>query len=191
MEKLIEQEIENSVRMLNEGKVLLYPTDTIWGLGCDATNSKAVDKIFKIKKRKKSKSMIILLDSLEKVKNYADEVPPFVYDLVEQINTPLTIIYQNAKNLAKNLIPSDRTIAIRIVKGEYCSEMIKRFGKPVVSTSANISGVDPPITFDEISPEIIKSVDYAVKIFRDRIKSVKPSTIIKLESDGLFKIIRQ
>ena len=190
MDKLLEQEIENSVKTLQEGKTLLYPTDTIWGIGCDATNPKAVDKIYKIKKREQEKSMIILLETVDKLEDYVEDVPLIVYDLIESTHTPLTIIYYNAKNLAKNLIPEDNTIAIRIVKGEYCTEMIRRFGKPVVSTSANISGEPSPITYNNISQEIIRNVDYTVNIFRDRVRSVKPSRIIKLESDGLFKIIR-
>ncbi len=190
MDKLLEQEIENSVKALKEGKTILYPTDTIWGIGCDATNAKAVEKIYKIKKRDKNKSMIILLDSPEKLEEYA-EVPDYVYDLIESTAKPLTIIYQNAKNLAKNLVAKDKTIAIRIAKGEYCTEMIRRFGKPVVSTSANLAGEPSPLSFRDISQEIINKVDYTVQIFHDRVRSVKPSKIIKLESDGLFTIIRE
>ncbi len=190
MEKLLQREIENSLKTLNDGKVILYPTDTIWGLGCDATNPSAVEKIYKIKNRQQEKSMIILLDSIEKVSDYAD-CPPYIEDLINSTNGPLTVIYQNARNLAKNLIAKDNTIAIRVVKGEYCSELIKRFGKPIVSTSANFSGYPPPVTFDQISPELIEKVDYVVNVFRNRVKSVRPSKIIKLESDGLFKIIRE
>lgn len=191
MDKLLEQEIENSVKALNEGKTILYPTDTIWGIGCDATNAKAVDKIYQIKKREQEKSMIILLEDAQKIEDYVEDVPFIVYDLIESTNRPLTIVYQNARNLAKNLVPEDNTIAIRIVKGEYCTEMIRRFGKPVVSTSANISGEPSPITFNDVSEEIRKSVDYVVNIFHDRVRSVKPSRIIKLENDGLFTIIRE
>jgi L-threonylcarbamoyladenylate synthase len=191
MDKLLEQEIENSVKALNEGKTILYPTDTIWGIGCDATNAKAVDKIYQIKKREQEKSMIILLEDAQKIEDYVEDVPFIVYDLIESTNCPLTIIYQNARNLAKNLVPEDNTIAIRIVKGEYCTEMIRRFGKPVVSTSANISGEPSPITFNDVSEEIRKSVDYVVNIFHDRVRSVKPSRIIKLENDGHFTIIRE
>jgi len=190
MDELLEQEIENSVKALKAGKTILYPTDTIWGIGCDATNAKAVEKIYKIKKRNKEKSMIILLDTPEKLKNYA-EVPEYVYDLIESTDKPLTIIYQKAKNLAKNLIAKDKTIAIRIVKGEYCSELIRRFGKPVVSTSANFAGEPSPVTFNDISEKLKSKAGYVVKIFQNRVNSVKPSKIIKLESDGLFTIIRE
>jgi len=189
--KLLEQEIEKAVKVLKEGKTILYPTDTIWGIGCDATNAKAVDKIYKIKRREKGKSMIILLDSAEKLQNYVEKVPAIVYDLIEQTQTPLTIIYQNAKNLAKNLTPEDNSIAIRIVKGEFCNEMIKRFGKPVVSTSANLSGAPSPLSFNDVAEEIVNQVDHVVHVFKDRIRSTKASKIIKLEENGLFKVIRE
>ncbi len=191
MEDLLEQEIENSLKALKDGKVILYPTDTIWGIGCDATNKNAVERVYKIKKREKGKSMIILLDSKEKIADYVEDVPEYVYDLIDNAKSPLTVIFQNAKNLAKNVVAEDNSIAIRIVKGKYCGELLRRFGKPVVSTSANFSGEPSPLTFSDISPKLIKKVDYAVKIMRDDIKSVKSSQIIKLESDGLFKVIRK
>jgi L-threonylcarbamoyladenylate synthase len=189
MENLI-QEIENSVKALKNGKVILYPTDTIWGIGADATNTKAVQRIYKIKNREKGKSMIILLDDMEKLSDYVEYVPEISYDLIEKTRVPLTIVYPKAKNLAKNLIAADGSIAIRVVKGEYCSEVIRQFGKPIVSTSANISGDDPPRTFNDISQQVIEKVDYVVNIFRDRINTVKPSTIIKMGNDGMFEIIR-
>ncbi len=189
MDKL-QQEIENSVKALKSGKVILYPTDTIWGLGADATSSKAVQRVYKIKKRDPEKSMIILLDSADKLEDYVIDVPDVSYDLIEKTRVPLTIIYPKAKNLAKNLVAKDGSIAIRIVKGEYCSEMIKKFGKPIVSTSANLSGEPAPQIFSGISSQIVEKADYVVDIFRTRINSTKPSTIIKMGEDGLFEIVR-
>jgi L-threonylcarbamoyladenylate synthase len=186
----LQQEIDNSVNILKQGKVILYPTDTIWGIGADATNSKAVQRIYKIKERDAGKSMIILLDSMEKLSDYVEDVPEISYDLIEKTRVPLTIVYPKAKNLAKNLVAADGSIAIRVVKGAYCSEVIRKFGKPIVSTSANMSGDKPPKTFNDISQMVIDRVDYVVNVFRNRINTVKPSTIIKMGDDGMFEIIR-
>ncbi len=187
----MEEEIKLAVKFLKAGKTILYPTDTIWGIGCDATSQKAVNKVFKIKKRFESKSMIILLDDAAKLDHYMKLVPEIAYDLIRNIDTPLTIIYPGAKNLAKNVIASDQTIAIRIVRDEFCRRMIKEFGKPVVSTSANISGEPAPITFQKISEEVLKSVDYTVKLDQDVIHTTKPSTIILLKENGEFELIRK
>ena len=186
----LQQEIENSVKALQEGKVILYPTDTIWGLGADATNSKAINRIYKIKKRDPDKSMIILLDDMEKLADYVVDIPEISYDLIEKTRVPLTIVYPKAKSLAKNLVAKNGTIAIRVVKGVYCSEVIKQFGKPIVSTSANLSGEPSPPTFADITATIVKKADYVVDVFRNRINTVKPSTVIKMGSDGMFEIIR-
>ena len=188
--KNLQQEIENSLKALKEGKTILYPTDTVWGLGADATNSKAVQRIYKIKKREADKSMIILLDDMEKLEEYVVDVPEISYDLIEKTRVPLTIIYPKAKNLAKNLVAKDGSIAIRVVNGAYCSEIIRLLNKPIVSTSANISGEASPTTFSDISETIINKADYVVDVFRKSIGSVKPSTIIKMGSDGMFEIIR-
>ncbi len=186
----LETEINKSIELLKKGKLILYPTDTIWGIGCDATNSKAVQKVYKIKGRSETKSMIILLDSADKIKRYVKDVPPIAFDLMKNSVSPLTIVYPNAINLAKNLIAPDGTIAIRIVKGRFSGALIKKFDKPLVSTSANVSGQPSPAFFDQIPEEIIRSVDYTVENFRNRIRTVKPSTIIKLEANGKFTIIR-
>ena len=190
MEDLLQQEIERSLNILKKGKVLLYPTDTVWGLGCDATNSKAVQKIFKIKNRQEGKSMIVLLASPDELEKHIKDVPPIAYDLIANAHNPLTIIYPRAQNLAKNLIAPDGTIAIRVIKDEFCTQMIERFGKPVVSTSANLAGDPAPPTFYDIDKSIIKKADYSVQVFHDRLKSIKPSTIIRLSDDNLFEIIR-
>lgn len=187
---ILQQEIDNSVAALKQGKVILYPTDTIWGIGADATNSKAVQRIYKIKRRNLDKSMIILLDSMEKLKDYVAEVSEVSYELIEKTRVPLTIVYPKAKNLAKNLVAKDGSIAIRVVDGEYCSAVIKKLGKPIVSTSANLSGEAPPITFNNVSRVIITKVDYVVGLFHERINTLKPSTVIKMGSDGMFEILR-
>jgi len=137
----------------------LYPTDTIWGIGCDATNYRAVQKIYKIKKRVSRKSFIILLDQPEKILNYVEHVPEIAWDLINSVDTPLTVVYPNAKNLAKNVIAPDKSIAIRIVRDQFCVRMINLFNKPVVSTSANLTNDAPPLVYSNISQEIIDGVD--------------------------------
>ncbi len=186
----LENEIKTSVDLLKKGKLLLYPTDTIWGIGCDATNSRAVQKIYKLKGRSESKGMIVLLDDESKLDRYLETVPPIAFDLIKNSKTPLTIVYSGAKNLAKNLIPKDGTIAIRIVRGEYCGEVIKQFDRPIVSTSANFSDQPTATTFDMISVGIKDGVDHVVGVFQNRVRAVKSSTIIKLEEDGSFTILR-
>lgn len=183
--------IKNTVKVLREGKTILYPTDTIWGIGCDATNSRAVEKVYKIKQRVESKSMIILLDSQEKLQEYIKSVPEITYDLLDSVDTPLTIVYPDARNLAKNVIARDKTIAIRIVKEEFCSRLIQEFGKPIVSTSANVAGEPSPIIFSQISEPIKDRVDYIVNLYYKRISKTKPSTIIKIELDGHFTVLRE
>lgn len=185
------EEIKTTLKYLKEGKIILYPTDTIWGVGCDATNSQAVNRIFELKKRMESKSMIILLDDAEKLKDYVSDVPDITMDLVNSVDSPLTVIYQGAKGLAKNVIASDGTIAIRVTQDPFCKELIRQFGKPIVSTSANVSGTRDPITFSQIPMVIKKGVDYQVNHNRDRIVKAKASRIIKLEPSGEFTIIRR
>lgn len=186
----LEEEIKYSVDLLKMGKVILYPTDTIWGIGCDATNTKAVQRIYKIKERNDSKSMIVLLDSIDKLKTYIKEVPPIAYDLIENSASPLTIVYSGAQNMSKKLIANDGSIAIRIVKGRYTAEVISKLGNPLVSTSANISGQPTAATFAQISSDVKNEVDYVVEHFRQRTRNIRPSTIIKLEQDGSFTTLR-
>jgi L-threonylcarbamoyladenylate synthase len=185
-----EQELEKAVEILKTGGTLLYPTDTIWGLGCDATNPKAVEKIFRLKNREESKSLIVLLDDEANLHNYVDNLPEITFDLLENLDKPTTIIYSNAKNLAWNVIASDGTIGIRVTRDPFCKDLVKRFGKPIVSTSANISGDPSPIVFREISNELITHVSYTVDLYHDQINSSKPSTIIRLFENGEFIIIR-
>jgi len=186
----IDEEINYSVSLLKKGKIILYPTDTIWGLGCDATNSKTIQRLFKLKGREKSKSMIVLLEDESKLIKYVKEVPPIAYDLIENSESPLTIVYPGAKNISKKLIADDGTIAIRIIKGMITSDIIKKLDRPLVSTSANLSGQPAPGTFSQISEELIQSADYVIEHYRGNTKTLKASTIIKLEPNGKFVVIR-
>ena len=187
----IDREIQNCLKVLNCGGIILYPTDTIWGIGCDATNAEAVQKIYHLKQRMERKSLIILLDEAEKLREYVSNVPEIAWDLLDHVETPLTIIYPEAKNLAENVVAEDCSVAIRIVKNEFCRRLIHEFGKPVVSTSANISGEKPALAFRNINHEIIRGVDYVVDESLDQFHELKPSRIIKLEANGEFRIIRK
>lgn len=187
----LEEEISKSVQLLKKGKIILYPTDTIWGIGCDATNSMAVQRIYKLKGRSENKGMIVLLDSVNKLEKYLKKVPPIAYDLIANSRSPLTIVYPGAVNLAKNLIAKDGTIAIRIVHGRYSGETIRRFEKPIVSTSANFSDQPTAHTFEQIDDGIKNGVDHVVSVFQERVRSIKASTIIRIEDDGHFLILRE
>jgi L-threonylcarbamoyladenylate synthase len=184
-------DIEQSLIWLKNGGIILYPTDTIWGIGCDATNANAVNKIFAIKKRDESKSMILLLDDADKLLKYIKEVPPLAYDLIECATSPLTIIYPDAINLAKNVVADDGSIAIRIVEDDFCNQLIRKFNKPIVSTSANISGEIAPDSFAMISDEIKNGVEYIVSIRQRENKRAAPSSIIKLGVGGEVKVVRK
>lgn len=183
-------DIEKSLKVLAEGGILLYPTDTIWGIGCDATNLEAVEKVYRIKRRAEAKSLIILLDHIDKLPHYVEKVPDITSDLLASITNPVTIIYSNAQRIAANVIASDGTVAIRIIKDDFCAELIRRFGKPIVSTSANITGFEAPAVFSQIAGEIKNSVDYIVLYKQDYYTQSKPSTIIRLRDDGMYTIIR-
>ncbi|MBC7913765.1 MAG: threonylcarbamoyl-AMP synthase, partial [Pyrinomonadaceae bacterium] len=164
---------------------------TIWGIGCDATNKDAVSRIIQLKGREEDKSLIILLDSENRLESYVSEVPEIAYELIEYAEHPLTIVFSGAKNLAENVIHSDKSVGIRIVKHPFCQQLIQRFRKPVVSTSANLSGQKAPQNFSEISDEIVNGVDYVVNFEKDDLSEKRPSTIMKLEADGRFSFIRR
>ncbi|MDO8994319.1 L-threonylcarbamoyladenylate synthase [Daejeonella sp.] len=188
---MLKDEVNKAFEVLKNGGLILYPTDTIWGIGCDATNPEAVEKVFKLKGRTEEKSLIVLLDSDNKLQSYVKEVPEVAYDLIEYAENPLTIVYSGAKNLAPNAIAKDGSIGIRIVKHEFCQQLLQRFRKPVISTSANLSGNPSPATFDDIDEAILQGVDYVVNWEQDEQKEKKPSTIMKLEPGGLFSFIRK
>lgn len=184
-------DIKNAVEVLKSGGVILYPTDTIWGIGCDATNPEAVARIYLIKKREDFKSMLVLMENPALLERYVNEVPEIAWDLVEISTTPLTVIYPGAKNLAANLISGDGSIGIRFTKEEFTTKLLQRFRRPVVSTSANISGQKSPVFFDEISEEIKNQVDYIVEYRQNDINPTQPSSIIKLWPGGRIDIIRK
>lgn len=188
---MLRDEINKALAVLKDGGVILYPTDTIWGLGCDATNQEAVEKLLKIKNRPAEKSLIVLLDVDSKLQSYISEIPEVAYDLIEYAENPLTIVFSGAKNIAQNVINEDGSVGIRIVKHDFCTPLIQRFRKPIVSTSANISGNPSPKFFDDIDPEIIAAVDYIVDFEQENRNSRKPSTIMKLSPSGQFEFIRR
>ncbi len=184
-------DVKAAIAVLQKGGIILYPTDTIWGLGCDAGNEDAVQRIYTIKNRVDSKSMLVLMENAGLIERYVDEVPDVAYDLIELTDKPLTIIFDGAKNLAKNLIAADSSIGIRITSEAFSSELIRRFKRPIVSTSANISGDPSPARFSDIDQKIIDSVDFVVKFRQDEIQKAVPSSIIKLGRGGEIKIIRE
>jgi L-threonylcarbamoyladenylate synthase len=186
----MKEDIANAVKVLEEGGTILYPSDTIWGIGCDAANARAADKIYSIKGRKKQSSFIVLLHDPRMIIDYVEKIPGILWDLIDSLDFPTTIIYEGARNLAKNVIAEDGTIAIRVVKEGFCHELLKSFNKPIVSTSANFSGEPPPLVFKDISEALIQEVDYAVQSGRTNLQKLKASTIIKLKENGEFDIIR-
>ncbi len=184
-------DLKKAVEVLKSGGIILYPTDTIWGIGCDATNAEAVKRIYDIKKREDSKSILILMENPALLNRYVDEVPEVAWDLVELSTTPLTVIYPGAKNLAANLVAEDGSIGIRFTKEEFTRQLLQRFRRPIVSTSANISGEKSPVFFDEISEEIRESVDYIVEYRQEDRMPSQPSSVIKLGPGGQIDILRK
>lgn len=181
-------EIEKSIETLESGDILLYPTDTVWGLGCDATNEEAVKKVYALKERAESKSLVILVDSLDMLNDYIRYIPEEALRLLNSLEKPTTIIYEHKQGLANNMIAADNTIAVRIPNHQFCRDLITQFGKPIVSTSANKSGSETPKSFDEIDSAILKGVDYIVNLEREHV-SLKASTILKLIGDEV-QVIR-
>jgi len=186
---MIVKEVSVALKTLQQEGIIIYPTDTVWGIGCDATNENTVKKVFKIKQRTESKSLIILVDSFKMLKEYVNEIPYNINEILEKFHKPTTIIYNNPKRLAKNVVASDDTVAIRVVQDKFCKELIKEYGKPIVSTSANISGKPSPKSFEEIEPSILDAVDYVVNLHQNK-KTDSPSSIIKLNAKGEIEVIR-
>ncbi len=186
----MKEEVMKAVSVLRSGGTILYPTDTIWGIGCDATNHRAVEKIYQLKKRTTQKSFIILLDHPDKLEKYVEKVPEIIWDLLPRVDYPLTVVYPGARNLARNVVAEDQSIAIRIVRDSFCRELISLFGKPIVSTSANFANEPAPLMFSHISKELISKVDYAVDLNRDKLNTMKPSMIIRVREDGTYEILR-
>lgn len=192
MEKTVSlsEEVIRTCEVLRKGGVILYPTDTIWGIGCDATNPAAIDRIFEIKKRRLSKSLLILLDQPEKLPLYTEHVPLIAWDLISQATKPTTFIYPDVKNLPSNLVSSNGSIGIRITQNEFCRKVISLLGRPIVSTSANISGEPTPTHFREISEGIKQRMDYIVNPDFGTVENMKASTIIRFTDDYSFEILR-
>jgi L-threonylcarbamoyladenylate synthase len=184
-------EVENALTVLRRGGIILYPTDTVWGIGCDATNITAVNKIYQLKKRPDKKAMIILVAGERDVMQYVAAPDPAVFEFIEEQNRPTTIIYEHAIGLPENLTADDGSIAIRIVQDDFCRHLVKRLRKPIVSTSANSSGMPGPKNFSEISMNIINGVDHVVKWRQDDKKESMPSQVIKWDNDGTKTIIRK
>ncbi len=186
----MKNDIEACLNVLRQGGLILYPTDTVWGIGCDATNAEAVAKIYKLKNRNEEKSMIILLADEAEIVKYTDQENLTIFDYIKGIAKPVTVIYSQAKYLAENLINKDGSIGIRVVKDDFCRQLIRAFGKPIVSTSSNVSGYPPPPFFNDIDIKIKNGVDYIVQHRQDDDMPGTPSTVIRLNEDGSYVIIR-
>jgi L-threonylcarbamoyladenylate synthase len=184
------EEIEAALQILKRGGLILYPTDTVWGIGCDATNPDAIDKVYKLKNRDDSKALICLVSDFRMLNQFVEDVPEVAYDILKYAVKPTTIIYDDPIRVAENLIAKDNTLAIRVTKNDFCKELVRKFRKPIVSTSANISGKPTPMAFSEISKEILEGVDYVVNLDQNK-KASKPSAIIKLSNNGAVEVIRK
>ncbi|MCC6384567.1 MAG: threonylcarbamoyl-AMP synthase [Bacteroidia bacterium] len=191
MKQLIEQEAQHCAEIIKQGGIILYPTDTIWGLGCDATNTQAVKRICQIKQRDENKSLIVLVESENKLLKYVKQIPEMAWPFLEFSVRPITIIYPGAMNLSALVISKDGSVGIRIPRHEFCNRLMVLSGRPLVSTSANISGHPAPVCFDEI-PESIKSkADYIVNLENEKKKKGIPSVILKIELNGTFRFLRK
>lgn len=182
--------MENIVEILKSGGTILYPTDTIWGIGCDATNVEAINKIFEIKKRDKNKSMIILVDNEKRLQDLVD-VPEMAWEIIDLSEKPVTLVYENPKGLPKEILAEDGSIGIRLVKDDFCKRLIGKLNKPLVSTSANFSGEKSPLKFSDISDEMVKLVDFAVEEGREKVSKYSGSSVIKIWSDNRIKVLRE
>nr|WP_313216349.1 L-threonylcarbamoyladenylate synthase [Soonwooa sp.] len=182
--------MEKAIESLQNGGTILYPTDTIWGIGCDATDPQAIKKVFDIKHRDANKSMIILVENEKRLQDLVD-VPEMAWEIIDLSEKPVTIVYESAKGLPKEALAEDGSIGIRLVKDDFCKKLISKLNKPIVSTSANISGDKSPLTFSDISQEIIDAVDYAVEENREKISKYSGSSVIKIWKNGQIKVLRE
>lgn len=187
----LNDEVNKALEVIEAGGVILYPTDTVWGLGCDATNEAAVKRVFEIKERAESKSLVMLLPDVKSVFNFVADPYPDLMGLLQSFDRPTTVIYPQAIGIASNALPADGSVAIRVTSEPFCKTLLKRMKKPLVSTSANISGETTAATFKEIAAAIKQRVDYIVDYRRDDDTQVKPSTIIKIDEDGQVSVIRE
>lgn len=190
METNFTKEIQKTISILKKGGIVIYPADTIWGIGCDATDKQAVEKIYALKKRSESKSMIVLVSDMDMLQHYVKEIPQKLHCVIGGAPRPTTVIYKNPVNLAENVIAGDNTVGIRIVEDDFCQTLIRTYGKPIISTSANFSGKPSPKTFNEIDKKLLDNVDYVVNLHRDKKPGI-PSRIVRFKSDGGFEFIRK
>ncbi|MCZ6594441.1 MAG: L-threonylcarbamoyladenylate synthase [Bacteroidetes bacterium] len=182
-------EIEQTLVTLKRGGLILYPTDTLWGIGCDATNTAAVERVFQLKERAESMALICLVNDFKMLNKFIEKVPEITCELLKNPDKPTTIIYDGPIGVAQNLIADDNSLAIRVVQDDFCKKLIRKFGRPIVSTSANVSGEKAPQSFQEINQKILEGVDYVVNLHRNK-KATKPSVIFKLKNDGTVTVIR-
>lgn len=188
---IYDKDIKAAVEVMRQGGVILYPTDTVWGIGCDATNPEAVEKVFKIKHREDSKALICLVDSEARLQRYVRNVPNVAWDIMELATKPVTLILDEAVNLAENLVAEDGSVAMRVTREPFSNQLCYRFQKPIVSTSANISGQPAAANFKDIDPELLEAVDYVCTSRRQEKKPHTPSSIIRLRQDGEVEVIRK
>lgn len=186
----MKEDINKAIEVLRKGGIILYPTDTVWGIGCDATNEEAVKRIYALKQRTDSKSMIVLVDSEAALERAVEDVPEVAWQLIEVAVDPLTIVFDKGRGLAPSLLADDGSIGVRITREKFSNELCKRLRRPLVSTSANISGRPTPRSFSEIDAEILKGVDYVVESRRDEVENPRPSGVIKVSEGGVIKVIR-
>ncbi len=184
-------EIKKAVEVLRNGGIILYPTDTVWGIGCDATNEAAVKKVFQLKKRTDAKSMIVLVENPNQLNSYVNQIPEQAWPLIEYSERPLTIVYDGAKNLAPSAVAEDGSIAIRITKDDFCRKLISQLRKPIISTSANLSGEKTPAAYHEISSDLLALVDYVVNLRQEERIQKQVSTIIRLRANGQIEFLRK
>ena len=185
----VNEEVHNAYEVIKNGGIILYPTDTVWGIGCDATNEEAIKKIYALKQREETKSMIVLMNGDRMLYNVFNEVPEVAWQILDVTDKPTTLILDNPRNVAKNIIAPDNTLGMRLVKEPFCYKLMERMKRPLVSTSANISGMPTPNSFKEIDHHILDGVDYIVNLHHEKV-AAKPSTIIKLGNDLQVKVIR-
>ena len=175
---------------LKKGNLILYPTDTVWGIGCDATNAEAIDKIFNLKQREESKALVCLVSDFKMLNQFVEDIPEVAYDILKYAKKPTTIIYDKPIRVADNVVAPDNSLAIRVVKDKFCKDLLRKFKRPIVSTSANISGEKTPTRYKDISDDILKGVDYIVNLKQNKIMD-QPSVIIKLTNDGVVNVLRK
>ncbi len=186
----MKEEHDNALATLKRGGLILYPTDTVWAIGCDATNADAIEKVYQLKKRAASEALICLVSDFKMLQQYVEDIPEVAYDILKYAVKPTTIIYDDPIRISENLIAPDNTLGFRVCRNKFCNFLLKKYKKPIVSTSANISGAPTPRKFSEIDPVILEGVDYIVNLDRNK-KSLAPSAIIKLSNDGKVTIIRK